>query len=323
MKEFLIQKENVGERLDKYLANILPNTTFSFIQKMLRKKNITLNDKKALGSTRLYLNDSIKIYFSEETFDKLTDNKHKEEDYYSLKQINTNISVIYESPDFLIINKPFGILSQKKDNKSISINEMAISYLINSGLSIDEFIKYRPSVLNRLDRNTGGLIICAKNKESAQILSDDIKNKRIIRSYTAILHGELKKDGLYQAFYKKDLKNNIAILSNDNKKDYTVIKTEFTIIDRINEASFYDVTLYTGKSHQIRAHSSFLGHSIINDKKYGNSIEDVKILKDIKDKLPGQYLFARKLVLKDGKTITCDLPKEFYEIRRKHGNLEQ
>ena len=147
MKEFIVNENEAGQRLDKLLGKYLNLAPKSFIYKMLRKKNITLNGKKALGSEVTVLGDDIKFFLSDETFDKFSKNEFTVSDF--------ELDIIYEDKNVILINKPAGILSQKANPEDVSINEHVISYMLKSGqITMEDLNSFRPSVCNRLDRNT-------------------------------------------------------------------------------------------------------------------------------------------------------------------------
>ena len=205
MKELKIQEKDSNQRFDKYLKRLLPNASASFIYKMLRKKNITLNEKKADGAEKLNTGDIVRIWFSDETFAKMSGAFEKDELFYSLQKVPHNINVIYEDEDMIIINKPAGIKSQRDSEADISINEMAISYMISTNqLSEESFKHYHPSVCNRLDRNTSGIVLFAKNLHAAQSLSEALKNRSCKKLYRAVVVGRISEEQLIEGYLLKD-----------------------------------------------------------------------------------------------------------------------
>lgn len=314
MREFTVKNEN--DRFDKYLLRLLPMASPGFIYKMLRKKNILLNGKKATGKELLKKGDTINIYFSEDTFAKFEGKDILRENFEKLSDIPCkSLEIVYEDDEKIIINKPFGTLSQKSTRDDISVNEIIISYLISQGLSFEDFCEYKPSVLNRLDRNTGGLIMAAKTRKAAQNLTMQIKEKSIRRKYLAIVHGVCDFKGEYKAGYIKDSEKNTATILASSEDGEDIIKTVFNTLktDKAKSVSLISCELLTGKSHQIRAMTGFLGHPIINDTKYGDIKKDRMLFKK-GPSLPGQYLFAREIIFPDGLTVTVDEPEAFKEI---------
>ena len=162
MKEFIIQKNEENQRFDKYLKKLLPNATTSFLYKMMRKKNIVINKKKVEGSEKLKAGDVVSIFLSDETFEKFHVNLEElKKEYDNLKSLNLKgLKVIYEDDEMIVADKPYNMLSQKASGKDLSANEYLLGYMINKGeLSFEEFQTFRPSVVNRLDRNTTGLLL--------------------------------------------------------------------------------------------------------------------------------------------------------------------
>ena len=152
MKEFQITDNEAGQRFDKYLAKLLGNAPKSFFYKMLRKKNITLNGKKASGNEKLQTGDQIKLFLSDDTFAKFSQQQQT-------ARAVTDLDILYEDSDILLINKPVGMLSQPDDTKEPSLVEYLIGYLLNNGSITEEGLRtFHPSVCNRLDKNTSGIV---------------------------------------------------------------------------------------------------------------------------------------------------------------------
>lgn len=180
MKEFKAGKNEAGQRLDKYLKKILPNASMGFIYKMLRKKNIKLNDKKASGTEIVSVDDKINIFLSDDTFAKFSVNEDRlMKDFKTLGALKPDgLGVVYEDDDILAANKPVNMLSQKSKETDISANERLIGYLIKEGkLDFDTYKSFKPSVCNRLDRNTSGLILMGKSLHGLQYLSQVLKDR--------------------------------------------------------------------------------------------------------------------------------------------------
>lgn len=299
MKNVIIKKSEEGKRLDKYMISYLSSATSSFIYKMLRKKNILLNNKKASGKEIIKYGDVISIFFSDETFDKFT--KKKKDIYDDIDKISKKdldkLNIIYEDENMMIIDKPAGILSQKSKKSDISINELCIKHMILNNEIDEESIKsFKPSVVNRIDRDTLGLIIFAKNYKSAKYLSDDIRNRKVDKYYLAIVNGVIKDDKKsLKAYIKKDEKINKVNISNVKKEGYDIIETEYEVLKRGKDITFLKIKLLTGKTHQIRAQFAYLGYPILGDSKYMS-----KVLYDMnvrKYKIKTQALLSYELVI--------------------------
>lgn len=307
MKELRIEENDSKQRFDKFLKRVLPNASTSFIYKMLRKKNITLNDKKADGSEKLNLGDTVKIWFSDETFAKLSGTDERDELYHSLKSVEHNINIVFEDDDVIIINKPAGIKSQKDSPSDISINEMAIAYMISTGqLSEESFKHFHPSVCNRLDRNTSGIVLFAKTLKAARELGAALKERSCKKLYRAVVVGPIDKEEMIEGFLSKDEATNKVTISTKETKDSKPIKTSYRPISHIgDDFTLIEIHLITGRTHQIRAHLASVGHPILGDNKYGNSVINNK------QKVRGQLLHAYSIEFADGRKFVCDLPREF------------
>lgn len=312
MKSYLIDKNSCDQRFDKYLMRILKEAPSSFIYKMLRKKNITLNGKKATGKEILNPGDEIKIFLADDTFDKFSGNASAGK-VSKFIVVDDNIDIIHENDDYMLLNKPSGVLSQKSSPSDISINEMALSYLYNRGQITDESLKlFKPSVANRLDRNTSGLIFFAKTLHGAQYLSRILSDRDLDKRYRCIVAGEVKNSCLIEGFLTKDeSKNKVSITAEAVTDEDKPIKTEYFPIKTKGDITLLEVHLITGRSHQIRAHLASINHPIIGDYKYGN-----KKLNDFYKKQFGvedQLLHAYSVSLKEDCFI-APLPHVFTEI---------
>ena len=206
MKQFTISPNESGQRFDKYLKKLLSNASGSFVYKMLRKKNITLNDRKADGTEKLNAGDLVKLFLSDETFEKFSGKDETNSGYMKLKSIDSGrLQVVYEDDDVIIINKPSGMLSQKAVPEDISANEYILSYLIRKGaLSEEQFKTFKPSICNRLDRNTSGLLIAGKTLKGLQTMAEALKKRTVQKYYRCIVKGELREKTHLKGYLSKD-----------------------------------------------------------------------------------------------------------------------
>lgn len=316
MKEYIIKNNEAGQRFDKYLKKILPNASSSFIYKMLRKKNITLDGHKASGTEILKIGSDVKIFFSDETFDKFSvDLSALKNEYDALSKLTlSGLKIIFENDDILIADKPVNMLSQKSGISDISANERLIGYLIsNSGLDFEEFKTFKPSVCNRLDRNTTGLILMGKSLKGSQYLSQILKERSIEKYYRTIVAGKVTEPQHIEGFLTKDKDINIVKIT-DKKIDETSteIKTEYRPIKSNNNVTLLEVHLITGKSHQIRAHLASIGHPIIGDPKYGDEKLNNIFMRQYKIKT--QLLHAYKVVFPDDNSYIAQMPQIYTTI---------
>jgi len=281
MKEFIINKTNENQRFDKFLKRVMPSASNAFIYKMLRKKNIELNCKRAKGDEILRSGDSVKIFFSDETFLKMQSpiKDHDTDKYIRAYNDLSGIEVIFEHEDFMIVYKPEGILTQKDDSGTFSLNEWCLGYLLDRKIIDNKSLDiFKPSVLNRLDRNTKGLVLFSKTLKGAQRLSDMLNKRSIKKLYLAKTAGRCDLSGVYKAYLYKNTKNNKVSIYKDadsvpGNLKYSMISTGIKVLESNDEYSFLEIDLLTGKSHQIRAHLSYLGFPLLGDVKY-NGIKD-------------------------------------------------
>lgn len=307
MREFWIQKNEAGQRLDKYLKKHLSHASANFIYKMLRKKNIVLNDKKASGSEKLNINDNVKMYLSEETYQKFTsstEERNRMEELPKLQRESLPFQILYENDDIIIINKPAGMLSQKAKQEDISANEYILSYLLLSGgIKEAELNTFRPSVCNRLDRNTSGILIAGKTLKGLQEMSKGLKAGGIEKYYRGMVEGVIEGPYRLKGYLHKDEeRNKVYIMAEPKSKEDKWIETEYVPIRNFPDATLLEINLITGRSHQIRAHLASIGHPIIGDYKYGAAKR-----KGIR----AQLLHAYRICLENKEEIIAPLPKEF------------
>lgn len=270
MKEIVVTSMEAGQRMDKLLGRYLKEAPKSFLYKMLRKKNITLNGKKADGSEKLQEADVIRLFFSEETLTKFMgvqeEPSGKTEEFPCRK-----LDIIYEDENVLLINKPAGMLSQKAAPEDVSLVEYVIGYLLQSGsITRQDLNHFRPSVCNRLDRNTSGIVAAGKTIAGLQGLGKMFHDRTMHKYYRCLVQGELKEKRHLSGYLVKDDKKNQVFISSVKQPDSQAIETEYAPVRTGNGLTLLEVKLITGRSHQIRAHLASTGHPIVGDTKYGD-----------------------------------------------------
>lgn len=278
MKKVVITSNLEGQRLEKVLKKCLPDAPLSFLYKMLRKKNITYNGKKADGKEITAKGDEICFFLSDETYDNFSRSlksiNHEVASYEKAFKKWKNIMIVYEDEDVLFLNKPAGILSQKADAFDCSINEWMIGYLLNQGKITEESLKtFKPSVCNRLDRNTSGLILCGISLAGSQMLSSCIKERSIHKFYRTFVYGKIDQPGQLKGYLKKDEKQNKVRILKQQQSGTSYIETLYKPIELYNDYSYIEVELITGKTHQIRAHFDSIGHTLVGERKYNTSLK--------------------------------------------------
>ena len=261
MKEFQITDNEAGQRFDKYLAKLLGNAPKSFFYKMLRKKNITLNGKKASGNEKLQTGDQIKLFLGDDTFAKFSQQKQT-------ARAMTDLDILYEDSDILLINKPVGMLSQPDDTKEPSLVEYLIGYLLNNGSITEEGLRtFHPSVCNRLDKNTSGIVAAGKSLAGLQELSSLFHDRTIHKDYLCIVKGILTEKEQIRGYLYKDTKLNKVTISKTKIKDSQPIETRYEPLGHTSHMTLLRVRLITGRTHQIRAHLASEGHPLAGDMK--------------------------------------------------------
>ncbi len=316
MKEFVITSGESDQRFDKYLKKRLPNAGSSFLYKMLRKKNITLNGAKADGAEMLRSGDRVNIYFSDETYQKFaadTDALAEEMAQLALLPLK-GLQILYEDQDILAMNKPYNMLSQKAGANDISANERMLGYLIRKGdLTAEQMASCRPSVCNRLDRNTTGILLAGKSLHGLQELSDVLRTRRAKKYYYAIVAGRVEQPAHLKGYLKKDEATNQVQLLRQPEDGAYPIETIYRPLTVREEDSLLELELITGRSHQLRVHLASIGHPVIGDLKYGNP----RVNDEYRTKygVNHQLLHAQRVELPGYEAITAPLPQEFRIIQ--------
>ena len=307
MQELTITDLEAGQRLNKYMMKYLNQAPSSFIYKMLRKKNITRNGKKASGDEILECGDVIKVFLADETIEKFRVVQA------SKQTSGITLQILYQDPDILAVHKPVGVLSQKAQKDDYSINEAILDYCLSMRiLTVKQLETFHPSISNRLDRNTSGIILAGISLKGSQTLARILKGHTCEKYYYTIVAGEMKQRIHEKAYIVKDTKKNQSKIQKLESPGASMIETAFTPLCVKNGFTLLQVQLFTGKSHQIRAHLQSLGYPMAGDTKYGNPAVNQKLRE--RYHLNHQLLHAGRLVLPDIPEITDPLPAEFQNV---------
>jgi 23S rRNA pseudouridine955/2504/2580 synthase len=306
MREFIINFNDAGQRVDKFLSKAVKKLPKSLMYKYLRTKRIKLNNKKCEISTKLNEGDVLSLYINDEFFDE-----NEQLDFLS---VPTNLNIIYEDENILLIDKKNGLVVHEDDENTVDtlINRIK-HYLYEKGeYNPENEASFAPSLCNRLDRNTGGIIICAKNAESLRILNQKVKDRELEKLYLCITVGiPPKKEDTLTAYLEKDEGKNQVFISNKKTQTNKTIVTQYKVLETKDNLALVEVDLITGRTHQIRAHMAYIGCPLLGDGKYG--INKINRAYNIKT----QALYSYKLTFKfkteagilqylDGKTFTAD-----------------
>lgn len=360
MQQIQIIDGQEGQRLNKFLGKYLDDAPQSFIYKMLRKKNIKINHKKATGNELLATGDLIEIYLTDETigkfrkdgkvpvFDNMESDKQtkknsinndnarleQDKDIVSNKTPLDGIEILFENEDVLFVNKPAGMLSQKAEANDYSLNERIVDYY---HLRKKQDNLFTPSVCNRLDRNTSGILLAGMSLRGSRQLSEMLRLRTLDKYYLTIVRGNVKKSSVIKGFLTKKANHNQVEIFPTKEEAKAAVSEKPAFIETMyeplahgthfgEEYTLLRVKLITGKTHQIRAHLCSIGHPIIGDGKYGLKSINQIMKRDFS--LKHQLLHAHQLVLPTdykedkktdilkgiNKTIYATPTKQFIEI---------
>ncbi len=319
MKEIRITARDQGQRMDKYLIRYLPGAGKGFLYKMMRKKNIVLNGRRAGGQELLKEGDAIRLFFSDETLEKFMAGGGKPRT--ALPALSRH-AVLYEDGQVLAVNKPAGMLSQKARPEDVSLVEYITGYLLESGaVEQAELQSFHPGIANRLDRNTSGIILAGKTMAAAQELARIFRERTMEKYYLALVKGVVAQPERCRGYLQKDEIRNQAQISRDPVPGASFIETAWEPLASNSHMTLLKVELITGRSHQIRSHLASLGHPLAGDRKYGEEVWNRKLAERFG--LQRQFLHAWKLCFPElagtlqglsGKTILAPLPRELEKI---------
>ncbi len=274
MGEFVINENDCDQRLDKFILKTLPDLPKSLMYKMIRKKDIRLNGKKCDISSRLSYGDIVYIYASERF--SLNNSQNVKFDF---TDASDELSVVYEDENILVVDKPCGVTVHCDNEHTVDtlINRIK-KYLCTSGAYNPQTENsFAPALCNRLDKNTIGLVVAAKNASSLRVINEAIREGNISKVYHCITVGVPPKDSdVISAFHSKSDKMNIVTISDKPDDNSKPIKTGYKVLRKNNSLALLEVTLFTGRTHQIRAHLSHIGVPVLGDSKYGNTAYNKK-----------------------------------------------
>jgi 23S rRNA pseudouridine955/2504/2580 synthase len=311
MREIKITENEAQQRLDRFLRKYLPDFQLGDIYKLFRNKRVKVNNKREKENYMLQLDDTLQLYISEPA------KAEPKEEIAAAKPID----IVYEDENLLLVNKPFGLLTHPDspgDNDTLIDRAL---YYISKQQGYTPSPTFAPSTCNRLDRNTGGLVIVAKNYKALKSANKLVRERGIQKLYLCVVRGVISEAGEVENFLLKNEASNKVEILEEHEEGAKGVHTKYKPLENNGEYTLMEVELITGRPHQIRAHFASIGHPIIGDVKYGDKNIN-KIFYD-KFKLKHQFLFAYKLIFKaeeegleylKGRSFVSELPASFERI---------
>lgn len=285
MKEIIVKNNDINKRLDNFLLKLFPAFSRTNIYRLIRLKKIKVNDKKTQFDYRLQINDKVQVFVNQII--------HKDDDLAFLKT-NGKLKIVYEDANILIVNKPIGISVHDDESKSPNtLINIAKKYLFDTkAWDYRNENSFTPALVHRLDHNTQGLVIIAKNALALKTLNELIKEHKIKKFYKATVHGIIDpKQGILKHFLTPNKATKIVTITNKQISPLSKqIVTKYTTVSHTLTTSELDIELITGRTHQIRAHFAYIGHPLVGERKYTNKF----VIKTSKAKY--QQLCAYKII---------------------------
>ena len=284
MKEITIGKNDAGQRLDRFIGKAVPLLPESLLQKYIRLKRIKVNGKGSKRDYHVACGDLVQLYINDEFFET-----PKEENSY-LKVSTPKLDIVYEDENILLADKKPGVLCHsagKWDYNTLIANIQAYAYQKGEWKPREEN-SFAPALCNRIDRNTGGIVIAAKNAETLRILNEKIRDREIDKRYLCVVHGRPKPpEGRLEGYIFKDAKKNQVYVKDRPEPGAKTAVTDYKLLKSAGGLSLVECTLHTGRTHQIRAQMSHAGWPLLGDGKYGSERENKKF-----DETAGQALYS-------------------------------
>ncbi len=262
-----IGKNDAGQRLDKFLTKTYPNLPQSVLYKCIRTKDVKRNGKRCQRDDRLQEGDELSLYWQEEFFQTAP----KEYDFLKAPKA---LSIVYEDENMMLLDKKPGLIVHPDQNYHFdSLIARVQHYLYDKGEYDPQGENaFAPALVNRIDRNTGGIVLAAKNAEALRILNQKVKDRELVKLYLCVVCGRLsQKEGLLTGYLEKNEAQNRVYILKKPKEGAKAIRTKYRVLAEKRDFSLLEVELLTGRTHQIRAHFASIGHPLAGDGKYGKN----------------------------------------------------